>query len=489
MAATVTYKGNTIATVSNQTKTLTTSGKYMEADVVITDTPATKDWVILVSNNLHDSSTDVANYYINHSGVLESYSGWSATDYISVTPNTWYRILSGPGNNWNAFYDSSKNPITNYMAVYIGSEDNERSVSLLKSPPNAYYLRISEATSKVTKVDIREADFNMPIGNVSITSNGTVNVSQYETATINVSGGGSELPIFTITYSSDWTFVSVTCDKTFLEARTSFNNGNSGSILYETNGNESYYSLMPLTSFAPSKLTYSLIDVNSGKGIIDIEYNQNGTINYVNPSPFVPSIGPNLQSKTNISPTTSSQTITADSGYDGLSSVQINAMPTMTLPTAASSTSSGTAKATITPGSTAQYINIPTGYNGTAQYYTISAASGSSGMNVQAYADHDLVNSGSYIDTDVALTVAKSGTYTISWMGWRNTTSGTSGSQLYKNGTAVGTPWTSFYNSYGQHVILTGQSLNQGDELVVRARSRNTSYYMGVGNLIIIQTA
>lgn len=37
MAATVSYKGSTIATISNQTKTLTTSGKYMEADVVITD--------------------------------------------------------------------------------------------------------------------------------------------------------------------------------------------------------------------------------------------------------------------------------------------------------------------------------------------------------------------------------------------------------------------------------------------------------------------
>lgn len=42
----------------------------------------------------------------------------------------------------------------------------------------------------------------------------------------------------------------------------------------------------------------------------------------------VPSSSPNLQAKTNIAPSTSSQTITADSGYDGLSSVQINAMPT-----------------------------------------------------------------------------------------------------------------------------------------------------------------
>lgn len=47
------------------------------------------------------------------------------------------------------------------------------------------------------------------------------------------------------------------------------------------------------------------------------------TVAYTAPS----APAPNLQAKSNISPTLSSQTITADNGYDGLSSVQINAMP------------------------------------------------------------------------------------------------------------------------------------------------------------------
>ena len=37
MSTTVQYKGNTLATVSNDTKTLKTAGKYMEGDVVLTD--------------------------------------------------------------------------------------------------------------------------------------------------------------------------------------------------------------------------------------------------------------------------------------------------------------------------------------------------------------------------------------------------------------------------------------------------------------------
>ena len=125
------------------------------------------------------------------------------------------------------------------------------------------------------------------------------------------------------------------------------------------------------------------------------------------------------QAKTNITPTESSQTIVADTGYDALSSVQINAISSsyigsgitqrsssdlsasgatvtapagyygsaatktvasMTLPTsaAASATSGYASKATIGRSTSDQYINIPTGYNASGAYYKISAVANGS---------------------------------------------------------------------------------------------------------------
>ena len=114
---------------------------------------------------------------------------------------------------------------------------------------------------------------------------------------------------------------------------------------------------------------------------------------------------PNLQTKTNITPTTSSQTITADLGYDGLSSVQINAMPsgsaatpstTITANPSISINSSGLITATasasqdVTPSVSAGYVSAGTAGNSsislTASVTTKAAATITPGTSNQTIA-------------------------------------------------------------------------------------------------------
>ena len=229
----------------------------------------------------------------------------------------------------------------------------------------------------------------------------------------------------------------------------------------------------------------------------------------------VPSSAPNLQAKTNIDPSTSSQTITADSGYDGLSSVQINAMPSGTAgtPTATKGTVSNH-QVSVTPSvtNTTGYItgSTKTGTavtvtaselasgnkeitaNGTnidvVGYSTVSVAvQTSGGKNVQVAHGTKRVASQTYIDVGYEITVAKTGTYNVYWVGWRSSTSGTNGAQLYVNGTESGSAVTSFDATWTnvQNGSRTSVSLTQGDKVTLRARSRNTSYYMYIFYLAI----
>lgn len=167
-----------------------------------------------------------------------------------------------------------------------------------------------------------------------------------------------------------------------------------------------------------------------------------------------------------------------------------SAVPAVILP----KTGGGTARFDDASVTTAVASDVASGKiflasNGTITTGTNSGGGGG-GMNKQIYFGSDQINATAYTATDVKLKVAVTGTYKISWSGWRNTTSGTSGSQLYKNGTAIGTANTSFtITNYGQVVTLTGISLAANDEIVVYARSRSTSYQMRVANLCIEQTS
>lgn len=87
-----------------------------------------------------------------------------------------------------------------------------------------------------------------------------------------------------------------------------------------------------------------------------------------------------------------------------------------------------------------------------------------------------------------SITVETTGTYDVYWTGFRSSTGGTNGSQLYIDGSAYGTEQTTFTN-HGQSIKLTGVQLTAGQVVSVRARARDTNYYMYVGNLTIEQTA
>ena len=81
MSTTVTYKGNTIATAENQTKTLKTSGKYMEGDVTIVD---------VTSGGSPNLQTKTATYTPSESqqiATITADSGYDGLEEVDITVN------------------------------------------------------------------------------------------------------------------------------------------------------------------------------------------------------------------------------------------------------------------------------------------------------------------------------------------------------------------------------------------------------------------
>lgn len=113
-----------------------------------------------------------------------------------------------------------------------------------------------------------------------------------------------------------------------------------------------------------------------------------------------------------------------------------------------------------------------------------TASGGGSTKNIQVNSGSDSVRTRDYTATDITLTVAKTGTYKVSWTAWRSSSSGTMGTNLHKNSSS-GTNQQTWTNTYGQHIVLSNQSYNVGDVLTLYATAGSTSRYCWVSNLII----
>lgn len=179
---------------------------------------------------------------------------------------------------------------------------------------------------------------------------------------------------------------------------------------------------------------------------------------------------PSLQSKT-IIPTTSDQTITPDSGYDGLSQVVVSAV-------------TSAIDSDIVAGNIKSGVNI-LGVTGTY--------SGSGGSTLTPTAgDYPVVGNGGLggggsqlASTGISVTIPVTGTYRFKWCAFRrnNSTTYTWGSQLYRtrnNSTpsAIGTKnttWTSTYIQTNSQDI----ACNAGDVITVYVQGRSNSYSWG----------
>lgn len=117
----------------------------------------------------------------------------------------------------------------------------------------------------------------------------------------------------------------------------------------------------------------------------------------------------------------------------------------------------------------------------------VNVSGGGSSKNIQYTMGRDEVATTAWTATSLSLTVSKAGTYKCYWSMDRSTTSGTNGSRLYKGDTALGTAHTTWTTQHYGDSCEETLTFAANDTITVRARSRSTSNYVGVSNLIIIE--
>ena len=161
MSTTVSYKGNTIATVSNNTKTLLTQGKYLEANVILTD-------------------------------VSQSAPTITA---LTVTPTTSQQTFN------SGSVDGYKPPTATKGAV------SNHSVSVTPSVTNSTGY-ISGGTKTGTAVTVSASE--LVSGSETKTANGTYDVTNLAEVVVNVSGGASNMVTGTFTPGTAGTVASLT---------------------------------------------------------------------------------------------------------------------------------------------------------------------------------------------------------------------------------------------------------------------------------------
>lgn len=133
---------------------LPTAGKYCDRDIVITATGGGVSSPTTISGvNLHDTSTDILNTYVEGSAIIE-YKGWTSTDYIPVEDGKYYLVCSL--SSINAKYCSRFDATKKYVSAFSGAINCTDKNRPLFFTGYDGYVRFSGTTAQIAALEFYE---------------------------------------------------------------------------------------------------------------------------------------------------------------------------------------------------------------------------------------------------------------------------------------------------------------------------------------------
>lgn len=196
MSATIKYKGNTIATASNNTKTLLTAGKYLEANVVVTDNGggggATLQTKSVTYTPSASQQTDTITPDAGYDGLDEVdvtvnavSAGSATTPATTITANP---TISISGNSVSASVSKTQSITPTVSAGYVSSgtagnvtvSGSDSATIPSASAPYISGASISNAGALTTDFEI-DYDGFINAGTYEVTLNGAFSVQAAQT--------------------------------------------------------------------------------------------------------------------------------------------------------------------------------------------------------------------------------------------------------------------------------------------------------------------
>ncbi len=105
MSATVTYKGNTLTTATNQTRVLETAGTYLEDDITIVDVTATPTGTLSITTN---GTHDITNYASAAVAVPWIWESPSPLEFVKTCHDSKFKLNATTYDSWTASTTAGK---------------------------------------------------------------------------------------------------------------------------------------------------------------------------------------------------------------------------------------------------------------------------------------------------------------------------------------------------------------------------------------------